>query len=357
MDKSKLLLVSIGQGGSNIVDGMLSKNKRYNGLFINSSIGDIKPLKNAKLDKNVFIYPGADGSGRDRVKSEEMFLENTNTLGMLLRRFPQTEVVVVFASMSGGTGSGSISKFIQLTKKALPTAKINVVAILPSLTEDELSLRNSLECWNDLNKVINLISDIKLVDNSKRNSYAEINKEVIDSLDLAYNIMGVHQDGTIDQNDSKRINTAEGYGLVIKLGDDFTTSKEAIDNAIENSVFAQVDNYDCDYLGINIKPDNYNIQKIAEEFEVFKTTYKTYNSKENYLVLGGLEMPTECVELIKMTLDDKTKKKGLRTKTRQVIIDIDDEVKNKNDESPKIVDIYDEDEDFDDLFDDSWIDN
>lgn len=45
MEKSKMLLIALGQGAGNIVDGLLSKNKRYNGLFFNSSLFDIKPLK------------------------------------------------------------------------------------------------------------------------------------------------------------------------------------------------------------------------------------------------------------------------------------------------------------------------
>ena len=352
MEISKLLLTSIGQGGSNILDGMMSANKRYNGLFLNSSIGDIKPLKNAKLDKNVYIYPGADGSGRDRVKSEEMFLENANPIGNLLRRYPMTEVLVVFIAMAGGTGSGSISKFVQLAKKALPNSKINVVAILPSITEDELGLKNALECWNDINKVINSINDVKFIDNDKRDSYEEVNNEVVKCLDLAYNMVGIDKDGTIDQNDSKRVNCAEGYGLVLRLPESAMSSEDAINVAIKDSVFAQVENYDCDYLGINIKRDSYNPNNIAELFDVYKTTYKTFNNKANYIVLGGLGMPVGSVELIKMTLEDISKKKGLRVKNRQVIIELDEEVKSKKE--TKQADIYDE-EDFDDLFDDSFI--
>ena len=37
MEKAKMLLISLGQGAGNIVDGLLSRNTRYNGLFLNSS--------------------------------------------------------------------------------------------------------------------------------------------------------------------------------------------------------------------------------------------------------------------------------------------------------------------------------
>ena len=96
MEKSKMLLVALGLGAGNIVDGLLSKNKRYNGLFFNSSLFDIKPLKNAIIDKNVYLYPGTDGSGRDRTKSKEMINDNVNAIGTFLRKYPQMETIVVF---------------------------------------------------------------------------------------------------------------------------------------------------------------------------------------------------------------------------------------------------------------------
>lgn len=320
MEKSKMLLVALGQGAGNIVDGLLSKNPNYNGLFFNSSLFDIKPLKNANIGKNVYLYPGTDGSGRDRNKSKEMIKDNANAIGTLLRKYPQTELMVVFTSMAGGTGSGAIKTFIQIASAAIPSTKINVVAILPSLAEDQLSFKNTIECWNDINSVINLVSDIKFIDNNKRNTYKEINNEVIQSLDLAYNLMGIHADGNIDKKDSFRINTALGSGLVLKLYDGLKDAKAAIDLAIKNSVFAQPDTYDCDYLGINLKTDGYDPNEISKCFEVYKSTYITYNSKFNIVVLGGCETPTESIKLVKMALDDKSKRKLSRNKERSIII-------------------------------------
>ena len=325
MDKSKMLLIGLGQGAGNIVDGLLSKNKRYNGLFFNSSLFDVKPLQNADINKNVYLYPGTDGSGRDRSKSKEMIKDNASAIGTLLRKYPQTEVMVIFTTMAGGTGSGAIKTFIQIAKAALPHSKINVVAILPSLKEDELAFRNTLECWNDINSVMDLINDVKFIDNNKRNTYKEINTEVIDSLDLAYNLIGIHADGNIDIKDSFRINTADGSGLVLKLYDGLKDAKTAIDLAIENSVFVQPDIYDCDYLGINLKLGGYNSQEIAKCFEVYKSTYVTYNNNFNIVVLGGCETPTESIKLIKMSLDDKNKRKSTRSRKRSVMIDINDD--------------------------------
>lgn len=356
MDKSKMLLIGIGQGAGNIVDGLLSKSKKYNGVFFNSSLGDIKPLKNADIDKNVYIYPGADGSGRDRVKADAMARDNANAIGDKLKSYPQTDLIVIFVTMAGGTGSGSIKTFIKIAKKALPYAKINIVAVMPNYyTEDELSIRNTLECWNDINSVIDLVNDIKYIDNTKRETYREINEETVELLDLAYGMVGIHADGNIDKNDSFRINTAVGTGLVLKLGDEYRDTKVAIDKAIKNSIFAQPSIYDCDYLGINIKENQYSHNSISEEFEVFKTTYKTFNDKFNLVVLGGLETPRDTIEILEMSLKERASRKSARNKNRGVMVNLDniyEEPKSKP--KKKEINAYEED-DFDLLFDDDFM--
>lgn len=344
MEKSKMLLVALGQGAGNIVDGLLSKNKSYNGLFFNSSLSDIKPLRNANIGKNVYLYPGTDGSGRDRNKSKEMIKDNANSIGTLLRKYPQTEVMVIFTSMAGGTGSGAVKTFIQIASAAIPSTKINVVAILPSLTEDQLSFKNTIECWNDINSVIHLVNDIKFIDNNKRNTYKEVNNEVVESLDLAYNLMGIHIDGNIDKKDSFRINTAEGSGIVLKLYDGLKDAKAAIDLAIKNSVFAQPDTYDCDYLGINLKVDGYDPNEVSKCFEVYKSTYITYNDAFNTIVLGGCETPTESIKLVKMALDDKSRRKLSRNRERSIIINLNESSDKKNDVENQEAHRYDEDE-------------
>lgn len=350
MEKGKMLLVALGQGAGNIVDGLLGRNPRYNGLFLNSSLFDIKPLKNADITRNVYVYPGEDGSGRDRNKSKEMIKDNANAIGTLLSKYPLTDVVVIFTTMAGGTGSGAIKTFIQIAKKVLPNAKVNVVAILPSLKEDELAFKNTIECWNDINSIMDLINDVKFVDNNKRNTYKEINNEVIESLDLAYNIVGIHADGSIDNKDSFRINTAEGSGFILKLYDGLKDAKTAIDLAIKNSVFVQPDVFDCDYLGINLRIDGYDPYEVAKLFEVYRSTYITYNNKNNIVVLGGCETPTESIKLIKMALDDKNKRELSRNKKRSVIIDLNTDCKEKNDD----LDVLNNSE-LNDLFEDNYI--
>ena len=322
MDKSKMLLVALGQGGGNILDGILEKDKNYNSLFINSSILDITPLKNATINKNVYIYPGSGGSGRDRSKGKNLIEENSNSIVETLNKYPQSEVIVILTSMAGGTGSGSLKTFIEITKKTFPSSVINLVAIMPSLSEDELSFKNTLECWNDINEVIDLINDIKFIDNNKRETYNEINLESASLLNLSFNIMGTHRDGSIDINDSLRINSAIGSSVILKLHDGMKDAKSALDLAIENSIFAQNNIYECDYLGINIKENSYLVKDLTKSIEVFNSTYVTYNNDFNIIILSGCEMPIEQIELIRIAYDERVNKRASRNKKRGFMVKI-----------------------------------
>ena len=66
-------------------------------------------------------------------------------------------------------------------------------------------------------------------------------------------------------------------------------------------------------------------------FEVYKSTYITYNNDNNIVVLGGCETPIEAIKLIKLSLDEKNKRKAARSRKRSVMIDIDDNYE-KNEE-------------------------
>ena len=110
-------------------------------------------------------------------------------------------------------------------------------------------------------------------------------------------------------------------------------------------MFAQPDMYECVYLGINLKIDGYDPNEVAKCFEVYKSTYMTYNNSFNIVVLGGCETPTESIKLVKMALDDKSKRKLSRDKKRSVIINFDDENTSKeNNSGTKEVSKYDNEE-------------
>ena len=217
MKRDSMIVCGLGQAGGNFADLMKTVNERYTPIFINSSLGDIKDLKWAKKDTNVFIYGGADGAGRDRNKAEQLLQSDKLRLASFIKKYAQFSYMLIYAGMSGGTGSGSISEFIKLVSTVFPKMKINVVGILPSLKEESLQLRNALDCYRDLSEVADLINDIKFINNNKRKTYSEINKEAILSIDKSYGMLGHSKIGSVDEDNLTRVTTAKGYGVILEL--------------------------------------------------------------------------------------------------------------------------------------------
>lgn len=352
MNKSNILGIGIGQAGNILLNEFLERDKRYLGLYLNSAYEDMSDLSNFDYNKNAFIFSGESGSGRDRDKAKGFVKSHLKSLADIFMRYPLVQVITVFFSLDGGTGSGTAPMILQTLRTVCKNKKINVIGVLPDLNNsDDVSLTNTINCWNELMEISHLLDDIKFVDNSKGLSYEEINKKAIDDLDMAYSIKGKHTIGNIDETDSLKVNTEKGYGLVLRLNDGEKTIDDAIDNAIKNTVFALPDSYECNYLGISVREGQYDINKLKDEFEVYKTTYKTYNSKFNAIVMGGCDIPSESIELIKMRLEEIRERNSRRTPKRKMIVDIDSKptLKKKEIQEEKIT--YTEDE-LDKLVDD-----
>ena len=312
MNKSQILVVGLGQCGGTLADKMKSKNRRYTTVYINSSLGDTELLEFANEEVNTFNYAGADGSGRDRDKAR-IFIENDSArLATFFKRFSQFKTMLVFTSLDGGTGSGSIFTFVQIIKTLYPNIKINVVGVLPKLTEQDLQLKNTLKCCEDLSKISDLINDIKFINNNKRSNsdYDEINEEVIDDIDTSYGMVGHSSEGSIDENNLENVCTSQGYGVILKLPKNHGDLKEALDIAVKNSIFSIPTKLDCSYGAINVVKDDYNLDRVVGLINADQTIYKTYNEEYNVITLGGCTIPMYDIECIKLELQDRNKNKS-----------------------------------------------
>lgn len=373
MEKNKVIFAGLGQCGCILVDEMKDLNKKYSVMYLNSAIGDLSNLKNVDLDSNTFIYSAADGTGRDRKVAQEFLIKDAYRVGEFLKRFKQYNVLVAMASLDGGTGSGSLPLFIKYVNKFLPHVTINVVGVLPKLKEDNLKLRNTISCLKELEEVIDIINDIKFINNNSRDYFYEINEEALRDIDAAYGINGNHIDGSIDTGDSYNVNNANGYGVVLRMPQ--RTSGDIIEDisrAINNSVFAIPENLLptkdgtvkmlCDYAAINVREELYDYDEIKEYILADKTIYTTYNKKKspyNYIVLGGADMPNEIIELISLELEDRKTISSTRKKRSSFGVEFLDKDEDKEEmrskrnnrkSSTRLVEDEDEDED-EDIFD------
>ena len=151
MNKSKVLCVGVGQCGNNIVSEMLKKDKRYAGIFINSNYADLEGLYGIDPNNNnVIIFNGLNGSGKDRKLAKSYLQNQLEIVADMIMNYPTRNIVDIYCSTDGGTGSGIVPSLIAMLKR-ITKKTINLRGVKPDYTKANLlSLENALDFWNDI---------------------------------------------------------------------------------------------------------------------------------------------------------------------------------------------------------------
>lgn len=344
MDKNKILLIGCGKTGNVLINEMMKLDVRYTGLFVNSEYSDMASLEKFS-PKSAFVFNNANGSGKNRDMAKSYLKDQIQSLVDRVASYPLHDVITIFTSADGGTGSGITPSLISIMnttfKKKNLDKKINLVAVMPNCDEsDKLSLDNAIAFWNEIMKIRETcIDDIKFIDNTRGDSYKEINKAATIALNNAYSMNGKDEDlGEIDNNDSKVFNCSKGFGFVLTLPENAPSTKRAIEIAINNSVFAIPNSYSTDYLGVSLKRNGdgtkkYKYSEIKEFFqEVYITNFKTSNPKHSTIVLGGCSAPKDMIDMIQDINEDlknKIKERESKSEEESLIIETDNVVNNK----------------------------
>lgn len=365
MNKNRILNLGVGQAGNNLVSELLKRDKRYAGVFINSNYADLEGLYGVDPNnENIIVFTGLNGSGKDR-KVAKGYLQNQLEIVVdTITNYPTRNIINVFCSCAGGTGSGSVPALISLLKR-LPNKIINLIAVLPDYeTSNLLSLENSLDFWNDIfqeqtsksgmkYKVEDYINDIKFIDNSKYNgNYSKINKVAIDSIDAAYSIVGKDIDGNIDVADSQTVNLYKGFSNVLLLQSGLDV-EEAIRRASNESVFISNVDCKCVYAAVSCKKD-YDKNEILKKLKVDVESFSTYNNKINVIVQSGINpVPMYAIERIskkRETLINQIKQVDVNTTKSINYNKINNNITTSIDEPLAITDIDSLIESLDDIF-------
>ena len=341
MNRRKILLIGCGRTGNKLINEMMKKDARYTGIFVNSSYNDMSNLEKFNEETNAFLFTGVNGSGKDPVKAEKYMKDDIQSLVYTITKYPLHDVITIFTSADGGTGSGTVPKLCQTLKlvfnqKGMTNKKINVVAVFPTIKRnDRISFKNAIRFWNKIVSIKDdIIDNILIVDNTKGDTYKEINEKVVTSIHNAYSMNGVHDEGEIDDEDARRFNTSKGFGLILNLDSDYKDASLAIDKAMENSIFALPNTLSCDYIGVSLKESDYLIDDVLSHLpDARRTIYKTYNNKHNTIVLGGCSAPQELIWNIKNSLEEMDRKEMQPNADDNLMIDIDD----MNDIKPKTI--------------------
>ena len=310
MNKSKVLCVGVGQCGNNIVSEMLKKDKRYAGIFINSNYADLEGLYGIDPNNNnVIIFNGLNGSGKDRKLAKSYLQNQLEIVADMIMNYPTRNIVDIYCSTDGGTGSGIVPSLIAMLKR-ITKKTINLRGVKPDYTKANLlSLENALDFWNDIfqeqttksgmkYRIEDYLNDIKFIDNSKYNGdYAKINKAVVDDIDASYSIVGKDIDGNIDVADSQKVNLFKGFSNVLLLQPNLDI-EEAIRRASNESVFISTMDSKCIYAAVSCQR-SYDKNKILSHLKVEVESFSTYNDKFNVIVQAGLKpIPMYAIERI-----------------------------------------------------------
>lgn len=311
MEIKKLLQIGVGKTGNIILNEMMNLDGRYVGLFINTAKKDMISLENFD-ETNYYKIPQVDGTGRDREKAKNYLVKWKDSFVDLMLSYDDFDTIVFYFSTDGGTGSGCSPTLINMVKGLYMNnfnKEINIiaVAVMPNNDVSINGLRNSLECWNDLLtlKKNGIINTLYLVDNNKRETYEEINKEVANSLNIAFTFDSFDPIGTIDTSDSFNLNLANGYNLILKLSNRYKNVEDAILEAQEKSVFVLPSdgNYASNYLGVLLEKDNYSSDDVLTI--VSKGRIETYcgvSEDESVILFGGLQIPNGAIDVIEETI-------------------------------------------------------
>ncbi|HUV43561.1 MAG TPA: tubulin/FtsZ family protein [Dehalococcoidales bacterium] len=208
----KLLVIGLGQCGSNIADSFARINKRararrgieiVTGAFaVNTDVADLTGLTHIKADYKHRILiggrkSGGHGVGKINELAADMMKEDADKVIDAIRSTPsffESDAFLLCASAAGGTGSGSIGTMTKVLKDRYIDKPIYNLIVLPFEHEEhteERTVYNTATCLKSADSVADAVF---LVDNQryvKKNSplkhnFAGINETIAEPF---YNIL------------------------------------------------------------------------------------------------------------------------------------------------------------------------
>ena len=303
-----ILTIGTGGCGNKLLESFLTAldnydglRSTYDGLFVNSNVNEMSKLLHFNSSINGLCING-NGTGRNPKKAKESIkFDRSKISNFFAVRIKNYEVVNIFSSADGGFGNGSITIMSNIIKRLKPNIDINLLIAMPKISSRKASLENALDLYEDILelKEKGIINSILFIDNDKMVSEDVFNEEVcrlyIESIELG--------NGALDSNDSKLVNSADGYKVILELNNDMRTMQKAVDNSISNSPFVTPSSFKCTHLGAVIVEEDFNKNEAINMFNP-KDFDKTDYGNKNIIVLGGCQLPNEHMNNLKNALEE-----------------------------------------------------
>lgn len=173
-----LSLIGIGGAGCRIVDNFYKRNvvaqiitkissrgENFRGVAVDTS-DNITKLNNIPIPNSILIGKSrakGRGTGVDVELGRKIMSEEAGLVLNTMRKagFKKPEMLVIFAGLGGGTGTGGISTLVKKTKKVYKVPALGVF-ILPSKGKGRVYLKNTYLNFQD---VISSVDGAIFVDN------------------------------------------------------------------------------------------------------------------------------------------------------------------------------------------------
>ncbi|MGE7624887.1 plasmid replication protein [Viridibacillus sp. NPDC096237] len=170
--------LGLGMGGSSIaaVCGDVKTNASfpYKALLVNTNSMDLDKIKVENESTVKLLIGDGKGASRDINRGEEIFVEHANKVADSVNlHFVDRDFIWVVAGLGGGTGTGSIIQAIKVLMTNNFQKKFGLILTLPRDSEGSTVLSNALERLQVINKAMQGLGSVVIVDNQKLFNYFE----------------------------------------------------------------------------------------------------------------------------------------------------------------------------------------
>lgn len=333
MNRSDILLTSLGGGGNKLADTIMNMDTRYQGLFINTSITDLQSLDNCDANiKNYMCISTQNGVGRDRALGKSYAENYVMTIIEKIMNYVQQDVVYLISSLGGGSGSSILSvlleKLSELKEEGSFDKIINLICIIPDLKSSTVILDNSLNTWSEVLRQNKCINSMIFIDNSveiegkteTEEKEIAINERFAELFDSIFDIPD-NNGRNFDTGNLGNILKDRGCLYIYELPSGYNSMTEAFRYGEKNSVLAKVFKNEknifvnengksllqCGYVGVSLADENYDKSMIRDNYMLRKEFYGGISDEKNLVLISGCLPPSDIMQIIKLELDERAK--------------------------------------------------
>lgn len=284
--------LGIGQFGGNITKKF--EEAGYPCVVANSSVEDLS-TRNAK---NKLHFRNGQGCHKDRGKSKALLKENLEILIDEVRaKMPATTTIFICASSAGGTGSGMLAAVAKILANQLGI-NICIVTVLPDRTENFQSYANTIELFQEIEKLEDCIGATFILDNSKHDDKLKINEIFFTHLNsfLANENGGDY--GCLDRSEIDKLLSIPGMSIISKLGKE--NGDKLLSSITANNIYAPMEsNKVVKYVGIMSCNKSVETSELYSQIGTPIDTYIGTMAPSNVCMIAGLTLPKARLNEIK----------------------------------------------------------